>query len=68
MDKLLKALEGIRMFSRKARFRNGHSLLIEARSISLKGIAEGEIWSKKLEWRFGYDPIFRPKGFQSHFA
>lgn len=69
MDKLLQALEGIPNSGRKARFRTVIALLIEGKEYQFEGIAEGEILEQETGvGGFGYDPIFRPKGFSKSFA
>ncbi|WP_297336646.1 non-canonical purine NTP diphosphatase [Algoriphagus sp.] len=67
IELLLKNLEGIP--SRKARFRTVIALILEGQEFQFEGIAEGEILEKRVgEKGFGYDPIFRPEGFERTFA
>ncbi len=68
MDKLLKKLEG--KTNRKARFRTVIALVLERNNPYLfEGIIEGEIiQSRKGQEGFGYDPIFKPLGYDKTFA
>lgn len=55
--------------NRKARFRTVISLIIDGQEHFFEGVAEGEITRKKAGVKgFGYDPIFKPAGFQITFA
>lgn len=65
--KLLKNLEG--NSDRSAQFKTAISLVTETSEELFLGICKGEITtSKKGSSGFGYDPIFRPEGFQKTFA
>ncbi len=67
MDKVLSKLSKIN--NRKARFRTVISLVINGMETQFEGIVEGEILTeKKGNSGFGYDPIFRPLGFNQTFA
>lgn len=67
IEKVLKELKGIH--NRKARFRTVISLLIEGQELTFEGIVEGVITEKKSgSSGFGYDPVFRPDGFNKTFA
>ncbi len=67
MDKVLSKLSKIN--NRKARFRTVISLVINGMETQFEGIVEGEILKeKKGNSGFGYDPIFRPLGFNQTFA
>ncbi len=67
MNKVLKKLAKIN--DRKARFRTVISLIINGKENQFEGIIEGEILTEKKGGSgFGYDPIFRPNGFQTTFA
>lgn len=67
MQKLLFELDEIN--NRKARFRTVISLIINNRETIFEGIVNGEILNAKQgEMGFGYDPIFKPNGFQASFA
>jgi XTP/dITP diphosphohydrolase len=67
MQKLLVDLET--KTNRKAQFRTAVSLNINEKKFLFEGICAGEILTKKQgEKGFGYDPIFKPKGFNQSFA
>jgi len=67
MDKLLLNLEG--KPNRKAQFKTVITLNLKGKQYLFTGIARGEITlEKKGNQGFGYDPIFRPEGYQETFA
>lgn len=67
MDKLLSNLEN--NTHRKAQFRTAVALNIEGKQFVFEGICKGEILTKKTgDSGFGYDPIFKPAGFNTSFA
>lgn len=67
MEKVLEKLSKIN--NRKARFRTVISLIIKGKENQFEGIIEGEIITKKRGGSgFGYDPIFKPTGFETTFA
>ncbi|MDG1037757.1 MAG: non-canonical purine NTP diphosphatase, partial [Polaribacter sp.] len=67
MQKLLLDLEHKK--NRKAQFRTAISLNINNKKFLFQGICKGEILEKKWgEKGFGYDPIFKPQGFNQSFA
>ena len=67
MQKLLFELEGQK--NRNARFRTVISLIIKGKEYSFEGKVEGEILHQKTGIDgFGYDPIFKPTGFDQSFA
>lgn len=67
ITKLLKELKNIK--NRKARFKTIIALVLNKKSYQFEGIINGEILlSKKGENGFGYDPIFKPDGYQKSFA
>lgn len=67
IDLLLEKMEG--MNHRKARFRTVIALILEGKEYQFEGIAEGEILHQRVGERcFGYDPIFRPLGYNCSFA
>ena len=67
MQKLLVDLET--KTNRKAQFRTAVSLNINEKKFLFEGICTGEILTKKQgEKGFGYDPIFKPEGFNQSFA
>lgn len=66
IDRLLSKLENK---SRKARFRTVICLILDNRTYYFEGIVDGEILLERQgEQGFGYDPIFRPQGFDRSFA
>ena len=67
MDKLLNELEN--HDDRSAKFRTVISLILNGEKYYFEGEVMGDILSqKKGVDGFGYDPIFRPKGFSASFA
>ncbi|WP_298880465.1 non-canonical purine NTP diphosphatase [uncultured Polaribacter sp.] len=67
MHKLLVNLE--HKENRKAQFRTAVSLNINGEKHLFEGICKGEILRKKQgEKGFGYDPIFKPEGYNQSFA
>jgi len=55
--------------NRKARFRTVISLIINKKEYFFEGIVNGEILESKTgKDGFGYDPIFKPKGYSESFA
>ncbi len=54
---------------RRARFRTVISLIIKGKEYMFEGVVEGEILSHTEGGAgFGYDPVFRPTGYDSTFA
>lgn len=67
VQKMLNALSGVE--NRKARFRTVISLILNGEQLFFEGICDGVIEeSRSGEKGFGYDPIFRPLGFDQTFA
>ena len=67
MDKLLVNLEN--SANRNAQFKTVITLNLKGKQYLFTGIARGEITSTKNgNQGFGYDPIFRPEGYQETFA
>lgn len=67
MQKLLSELE--RKSNRKAQFRTVIALNLDNEQFLFEGICKGEITTEKQgEKGFGYDPIFKPNGFNNSFA
>ncbi len=67
IDKVLKEMQGVK--NRKACFRTVISLVIEGREKQFEGIVTGMILKeRKGESGFGYDPIFKPDGFDITYA
>ena len=67
MNKVLANLKG--KSNRKARFRTVITLILNDKTTRFEGIVEGEIMENKSGVSgFGYDPIFRPIGYDKTFA
>lgn len=67
MDKLLNKLGD--NANRKAHFKTVIALIIDGEETLFEGKVEGEILkARQGEEGFGYDPIFRPNGFEQSFA
>lgn len=67
MNKLLHNLTD--NTNRKAQFRTAVALNLEGKQFVFEGICKGEILTKKTgDSGFGYDPIFKPTGFNKSFA
>ncbi len=64
---LLKNMEG--KTNRKAQFRTAMALIVGGEEHLFEGIVRGEILhSEQGEGGFGYDPLFRPDGYDCSFA
>jgi XTP/dITP diphosphohydrolase len=67
MDKLLLKLED--SMNRNAQFKTVITLNLKGKQYLFTGIAKGDITlDKNGNQGFGYDPIFRPEGYQETFA
>ncbi len=67
MNKVLEKLSNAN--NRNARFRTVISLIINGTENQFEGVVEGKITTdKKGDSGFGYDPIFKPNGFETTFA
>ena len=67
MKKLLSEMEGQK--NRNARFRTVIWLILNGKKYSFEGQVEGEILHQTTgKDGFGYDPIFKPTGFDQSFA
>lgn len=67
MEKLLGRMQGAA--ERSARFRTVIALVIQGEIRYFEGIVKGEILRQPAgSGGFGYDPLFRPEGFQKSFA
>ena len=67
MRKLLHELEGKE--NRKAQFRTAISLILDGKEYLFEGVIKGEIIKEKRgDSGFGYDPIFKPEGYEQTFA
>ena len=65
--KILKELGDIK--NRNARFRTVISLILDGKEYYFEGCVEGEILTEKQgDSGFGYDPVFKPVGFDKSFA
>ena len=66
-DKLLRKLKRVR--DRSAQFRTVIVLLMDGKMQEFEGICRGEITKERSgNQGFGYDPIFRPQGYDITFA
>lgn len=67
IEKLLREMHGVS--NRKARFRTVIALIQGAKEYAFEGVAEGEIIKEKTgSGGFGYDPVFKPTGYDKTFA
>lgn len=67
MALLLKRLQGVE--NRRARFRTVIALILNGEEHLFEGVVEGEITRERSGAEgFGYDPVFRPTGFEQTFA
>ncbi len=68
-DKLLEELAGVSNEDRGAQFRTVVAFVSDDGIFTFEGICRGEILAKpRGEKGFGYDPVFRPEGYQQTFA
>lgn len=67
IEKLLQEMHGIT--NRKARFRTVIALIQGGKEYAFEGVADGEIIKEKTgSGGFGYDPVFKPTGYDKTFA
>lgn len=67
MNKLLDEMKDIA--DRKARFRTVIALVMDGNEWLFEGVVEGEILEERRGGQgFGYDPVFRPVGYEQTFA
>ena len=67
INKTLSEMKGIK--NRDARFKTVIALVLKNESHLFEGIIEGEITEYPIgDLGFGYDPVFRPKGYSQTFA
>lgn len=67
MALLLKRLQGAE--NRRARFRTVIALILNGEEHLFEGVVEGEITRERSGAEgFGYDPVFRPTGYEQTFA
>jgi len=68
IEKVLKELEGVPA-PRTARFRCVVALVIDGEITTFDGVVEGEITLQpRGDGGFGYDPIFKPQGYERCFS
>lgn len=68
-DKLLKELRGVSTGDRGAQFRTIVAFISDKGIHTFEGICRGEILEKPRGKKgFGYDPVFRPEGYEQTFA
>lgn len=69
VDKLLAELSDVPIDRRTARFRTVIAVAGPAGEWTVDGVCEGEILTERIgEGGFGYDPVFRPAGYDRSFA
>lgn len=67
MALLLKRMQGVE--NRRARFRTVIALILNGEEHLFEGVVEGEITRERSGAEgFGYDPVFRPTGYEQTFA
>ncbi|MCL3780362.1 non-canonical purine NTP diphosphatase [Prolixibacteraceae bacterium JC049] len=67
MNMVLEKMAEIK--NRNARFRTVISLIIDGEEFQFEGVVEGEILTERQGAEgFGYDPIFKPHGYNQSFA
>ena len=69
LEKLLSELAGVEMKDRRAQFRTVVALINEEGVHTFEGICRGFILTEpRGEKGFGYDPVFKPEGYEGTFA
>ncbi|SMO89032.1 RdgB/HAM1 family non-canonical purine NTP pyrophosphatase [Fodinibius sediminis] len=69
VNKLLDELAGVSSENRGARFRTVVALVSDEGTETFEGICRGDILTEERgEGGFGYDPVFRPEGYDQTFA
>lgn len=67
MYKVLEKLQGVT--NRTAQFKTVIALIINGKTTYFEGVAKGEMTTKKSGSKgFGYDPIFKPSGYELTFS
>lgn len=67
MNKVLEKLQG--KTNRKAQFKTVIALIINGKTTCFEGVAKGEMTTQKSGSKgFGYDPIFKPSGYELTFS
>lgn len=68
-DKLLEELSGVAVKNRGAQFRTVVAFVTDADEFTFEGVCRGTILKKERgDKGFGYDPVFRPDGYEQTFA
>jgi len=69
VDKLLAEMDGVATNDRGAQFRTVAAFITNDNEYTFEGICRGQILTEKRgDKGFGYDPVFRPDGFEQTFA
>jgi XTP/dITP diphosphohydrolase len=69
VDKLLDELAGVDLKDRGAQFRTVVALVMQDQTRTFEGVCRGRILTEPLgEGGFGYDPVFKPEGYEKTFA
>jgi len=69
VDKLLDELAGVEMKDRQAQFRTVIAFVTEEDTYTFEGVCRGHILTEEHgDKGFGYDPVFRPRGYELTFA
>lgn len=69
LNKLLKEMKGVALMDRKAQFRTVVAFITSEGRYTFEGICRGEILTEaRGDQGFGYDPVFRPEGYEQTFA
>ncbi|MBP6065292.1 non-canonical purine NTP diphosphatase [Bacteroides sp.] len=69
-ENICKLLHNLKtVTNRKAQFRTAVSLILDGKEYLFEGVIKGEITqTKQGNSGFGYDPIFKPEGYEQTFA
>ena len=69
VDKLLAEMDGVAANDRGAQFRTVAAFITNDNEYTFEGICRGQILTEERgDKGFGYDPVFRPDGFEQTFA
>lgn len=69
VEKLLDEMAGVALKDRKAQFRTVVALVSDEGTHTFEGICRGVILTEQRgDKGFGYDPVFRPEGYEQTFA
>ena len=67
MTKLLREMNGLK--DRRARFKTCITLIMDGAVHQFEGIVRGDILKERIgDQGFGYDPLFKPEGYEFSFA